>query len=253
MLSKARWLDPREKRGESIADSVWIPLSELASRVFELPQKGEVVRIPDVGSDAVRAIDWLLSNGHTAEIGHDFELGPTGPCRLWSPNPFLEEVLPSIQPGLTLDLACGSGRDAVYMGAMGFEVTGVDHLRDAIDLAKRLAARYQTRESKLTWQVADLECAEFNRPFDLITCFFYLDRELLRRLPRLVKPGGHVVIETFTTVHRERYGKPRSERFTLSPYELPEILGSLKVRSYHEGWHGDRHTARLWAYRPESA
>jgi hypothetical protein len=88
---------------------------------------------------------------------------------------------------------------------------------------------------------------EFDAGFDLITMFFFLDRRLLTSLPDLLAPGGSIVVETFTTLHRDRFGKPASPDHLLELGELRTLVPQLRVRDYAEGWNQERHTARLWA------
>lgn len=58
------------------------------------------------------------------------------------PNRFLVEELEGLAPGRALDIACGEGRNAIWLASMGWEVTGVDF--SAVGLAK---ARSGMRQS----------------------------------------------------------------------------------------------------------
>ena len=64
------------------------------------------------------------------------------PQLVWSaePNRFLVEELAGLPPGRALDLACGEGRNAIWLARRGWEVTGVDFSGVAIDKAGRMAA-----------------------------------------------------------------------------------------------------------------
>src|SRR5512147_2591515 len=44
-----------------------------------------------------------------------------------------------IQPGRALDLGCGVGANAIYLAQHGFEVTGVDFAKAAIEKARTRA------------------------------------------------------------------------------------------------------------------
>ena len=64
------------------------------------------------------------------------------PHLVWSaePNRFLVEELAGLPPGPALDLACGEGRNAIWLARRGWEVAGVDFSGVAIDKAGRMAA-----------------------------------------------------------------------------------------------------------------
>ncbi|MDR3690357.1 MAG: class I SAM-dependent methyltransferase [Fimbriimonas sp.] len=246
MLVQARWLDPREHAGLPIADSVWIPASELPNRVLELPSKRNVVWIADTGDEARAAQRFLESIGYRVELGTDFVSGERLRTRLWSPSPYLEWIVPQIPPCDSLDLACGSGRDVVFLADRGFSSVGIDHLPDALEMGRRLADRYLDEPERASFIRADLETHEPLRTYGLVTCFSYLDRDLLARIDRFVRPGFWFAMETFTTVHRETFGKPRSDNHILFPGELRGLLDRFDLIHYDEDWHGDRHTARAW-------
>ena len=58
---------------------------------------------------------------------------------LWSadPNQFVAEEVSRLRPGKALDLACGEGRNAVWMAEQGWDVTGIDFSGVAINRARR--------------------------------------------------------------------------------------------------------------------
>ena len=69
------------------------------------------------------------------------------------PNRFLAEELGSVEPvGRVLDLACGEGRNAIWLAERGFQVTAVDFSEVAIERAKDIAAR---RNVEVEWICAD--------------------------------------------------------------------------------------------------
>lgn len=258
-LVRRRLLDPRQAgqaASEPIADAVNIPFSELPERVYELPPRDQELGV--VGPDALvrDVVSWLATIGRrgvavTAGTRRDrvseVELG-----RLWEPNPFLAEILRELEPGDAVDLACGTGRDAVFMASCGWNVTAVDILPDALSRGRELAGRYAGALRPIEWVAADLEVGRprFEGTFDLITAFRYLHRPLFPLLRDWVCPGGSVVWETFTTTHRERHGKPARAAHVLIPGELSELFAGFELRHYSEGWRGWAHTARVWAVLP---
>jgi len=53
------------------------------------------------------------------------------------PNRFLVEELQALAPGRALDVACGEGRNAVWLASKGWHVTGVDFSRAGLAKAQR--------------------------------------------------------------------------------------------------------------------
>lgn len=249
----SRFLDPRpahEVVVEPISDSVNIPLDELPYRMHELPPRYGRIEVACPEPLATETVMWLSASGRDAQLARDWEYAPPGTRsgRLWKPNDFLVAVATRLEPGTALDLACGTGRDAVYLASLGWEVTAIDHLADALDRGRDLARRYLSDEDagRIRWLCKDLSTDSLGGSFDLVNTFWFLDRDLIRTVPALLNPGGSFVMETFTTTHRERYGKPRTESFALQLSELRDLLPGLRVESYDEDWHGDRHSARFW-------
>ncbi len=255
-LIERRYLDPRpaaEADRRPIVDAVNIPLADLPKRVSELPPRDEPILVDGPAPWAEQAVAWLASRGRRAVLKQGFSYAGEGPAaaigRLWRPNSFLAEVLPQLTPGRALDLACGTGRDAVFTASCGWQVTAVDILPDALERARRLAAACAPAIEPIEWVQADLEHEplSFAPDFDLIFFVRYLHRPLLRRLVEWLKPGGSLVCETFTTLHRERHGRPVRDEHVLQPGELPTLLAGLEIRHFSEAWRGTAHTARVWA------
>ena len=69
------------------------------------------------------------------------------------PNRFLVEELEGLAPGRALDIACGEGRNAIWLASMGWEVTGVDFSAVGLAKARRHAAE---RGLRATWIEADV-------------------------------------------------------------------------------------------------
>jgi SAM-dependent methyltransferase len=244
-LVRRRLLDPRDAEQaaeQPISDAVNIPFSELPDRVHELPPRDQELSVVGPAPLVQAVIAWLATIGRrglaveapAAPKDERYEVG-----RLW----------PQLPGGAALELACGTGRDTVFMSSCGWDVTAVDVLPDALSRGRELAARYAAALRPIRWLQLDLEAevAEFGRAFDLITVFRYLHRPLLGRLHDWLRPAGSILCETFTTVHRERYGKPSRAGHVLSPGELPKLLTGLEIRHHSEAWRGRAHTARAWA------
>lgn len=179
------------------------------------------------------------------------ETGPTTRAHLWEASSTLVgalEVHASLIPGRTaLDLACGSGRNAVYLALHGFEVTAIDRLPDALDKTRDLAHRSGVALRTLE---RDLERpgALDGLAADLIVVVRYLERSLFPLLGRVLNPGGILVYETFTTA-QAALGHPKNPRFLLQPGELRAAFEDLQIVDSAEGFFEGAHLARLVARR----
>jgi SAM-dependent methyltransferase len=166
------------------------------------------------------------------------------------PIPFLKDHIDLLPKGAALDLAMGEGRNGVFLATKGFQVTGVDISEAGFKKAQALAAE---KKVTLTTVVADLE--QYTIPpdtFDLIMCTYYLQRKLFPKIAAALKPGGMVVIETYTVDHLE-YRPTFNREFLLERNELLTLLPGLRVLRYQEVDTGDAAFASILAQKPTQA
>jgi len=165
------------------------------------------------------------------------------------PAPFLCEVLPLLPPGRALDLATGTGRNAVFLAAHGWRVTGIDSSRTALEKAAALGQQHgvavhsagephRESSSKLPglWLLeADLERYPHRAAqLDLVVCFYYLQRSLFPAIQRALRPGGMIVFETYTVEHLAFDKGPRNPEHLLCPGELRDAFSNLELVFYRE-------------------
>jgi SAM-dependent methyltransferase len=155
----------------------------------------------------------------------------TEPHNSLEPSAWVARFAPLIPPqGDVLDLACGNGRHARLLAALGQRVEAVD--RDAASLAGLAGIDgIQTR-------CADLEGGAwpfYGRGFDGIVVTNYLHRPLLPNLFGCLNEGGVLIYETFM-VGNEQFGKPSNPAFLLRSGELLDLVrGRLRVLAFEQG------------------
>jgi SAM-dependent methyltransferase len=157
---------------------------------------------------------------------------------VWSrePNAALVARCPPAPPdGRALDLGCGEGADARWLASRGWEVTGVDWSRVAVERARRLAG--DLPEPRPRYVVADATdpavLAELSPTgtFDLVTVgFLHPEPDQRARsyahLADLVGGGGHLLVLTHDPEHAALgRGGPAGYRL-MSP---DEVLAALAL------------------------
>src|SRR5947209_11080941 len=121
-----------------------------------------------------------------------------------APTLLLVEMLDNLRMGAAIDLACGTGRNAIYMAERGWAVTAMDGSEKAIEL---LQERSAARNLQVHARVTDLTDPIFTLPpdaFDLVLIAYYLQRDLFAPARSDRRPGGIVI----TTAHRPDRGAP---------------------------------------------
>lgn len=152
---------------------------------------------------------------------------------LRQPSQFLVENIGLLPRGRALDVAMGSGRNAIYLARMGFQVEGLDVSREAVEEAM---ARAREEGTSIQTRVEDLEKIPYldEEAYDLVICFNYLQRSLMPQMKNWVKPGGMLVYETFI-VDQVQFGKPRNPDHLLRHNELLHTFRYFRVLRYREG------------------
>lgn len=113
------------------------------------------------------------------------------------PSPFLLREIDRIRqlaPGKrALDIACGEGRNSIFLAQNGFEVTAVDI--SEVGLAKA-AKRAEKEGVNIDFQRVDLDDYQFTGKFDLILNFNFLLRDLIPQAVQALSTGGLLIIDT---------------------------------------------------------
>jgi SAM-dependent methyltransferase len=153
------------------------------------------------------------------------------PMDLNEPSPWVTRFAPLIPAGgAVLDLACGSGRHARLLVALGYQVEAVD--RDA----EALAALADVPGVNVLQ--ADLEGGPwpyYGRGFDGIVVTNFLFRPLLPNLFGCLDAGGVLIYETFM-VGNELLGKPTNPAYLLRSAELLELVRNrFRVLAFEQG------------------
>ena len=146
------------------------------------------------------------------------------------PDPWLLAQLPRLTGGAALDLACGRGRNSLALAAAGYRVLAVDIAPSALT---RLRQEAERRALPIETRALDLEAGLPEHParFDLILCFYFLQRDLFAQIRGHLNPGGLFLGRSFC--HRGE-GLPQEE-IIYRPGELREYFSDWEILAYDEG------------------
>ncbi len=165
------------------------------------------------------------------------------------PAGILRELLPLLPRGPALDLACGTGRNALFLAARGQHVTAVDWSGAALDILEARAKSEEIpvrrirrfgeaeRSSRAGIDLLQADLAKIDLPerrYDLILCLRYLQRSLFPQICRALRPGGMLLYETYTQAQIDFPGGPRDPAHLLEPSELRRAFPELRTLFYRE-------------------
>lgn len=151
------------------------------------------------------------------------------------PSAFLAECEPLLPaPGRALDVACGAGRNAIFLAERGWAVAAVDispiALRRGAACAQGLPIRWCERDLETGFDAAE--------HYELIVNIRYVNLPLLRSLLGRLRPGGMLLVEQ----HLAWRGRPavavsgpQNAAFRVQPGALRRLATGLRVERCHEG------------------
>jgi SAM-dependent methyltransferase len=149
------------------------------------------------------------------------------------PNRLFATEVEGLEPGRALDVACGEGRNAVWLAERGWTVTGVDFSEVALAKAEQLAA---SRGVQVEWMLADVVEHEFEPgSYDLVAVL-YLQlphdalAQAIRSAASAVAPGGTLLVIGHDARNlAEGHGGPKDPSVLYTPADVAAELGELVV------------------------
>jgi 2-polyprenyl-3-methyl-5-hydroxy-6-metoxy-1,4-benzoquinol methylase len=149
------------------------------------------------------------------------------------PNRFLVAEVEGMPPGRALDVACGAGRNAVWLAERGWAVTGVDFSDVALGNARRLAGE---RGVDVEWIQADLrEWEPAGRTFDVVAVLNLQlpaeeRRPVLARAAEALAAGGMLLVVGHDLQNLNGgYGGPKDPRVLFTPEDVVAELPGLEI------------------------
>ena len=165
----------------------------------------------------------------------------TGRELVWTaePNRLFAAEIADLPAGRALDLACGEGRNAVWLAERGWRVTGVDFAAVGLAKARDLAA---SRGVEVDWVHADLLQYEPEAGvFDLVAILYLqvphdeLDVVLRRAATAVARGGTLLVLGHDTTNLRDGHGGPKDVSVLFTPGGRRRLARRARRRAGGEG------------------
>lgn len=133
--------------------------------------------------------------------------------------------------GDAVDLACGLGRNAIFLANHGLRAQGWDISQTAIE---KLIEYCQKNTISLTAEVRDIESQPPDvNSFDVICVSYYLERKLCDAIIAALRPHGLLFYQTFIIENVTEHGPSNSE-YRLQANELLKLFSPLHVLVYKE-------------------
>lgn len=156
--------------------------------------------------------------------------------RLWSsgPNRFLPDLVHDLPTGRALDVACGEGRNAIWLAQEGWSVVGVDFSITAVERAWDAARMF---ECACEFYVADLREWEPPGDFDLVAEFYLHAPKpdlttIRRRVAGALRQGGRYVVVGHAVSNLGRgQGGPQDESLLHTVESVLSDLSGLEAET----------------------
>jgi 2-polyprenyl-3-methyl-5-hydroxy-6-metoxy-1,4-benzoquinol methylase len=162
------------------------------------------------------------------------------------PAKFLAENYSYIPAESTvLDMGMGEGRNAVFLAQKGHKVTGIDISSIAVKKAKHLAKELNVKIKAITGTLNKYPIAK--ESFDVIICFYYVDRSLNEKMLTWLKPGGILIYESHTiNEYNKKKNKQLGEKsYYLEDQELIGMFPNMRILKYEEPQHENEFRASI--------
>lgn len=155
-------------------------------------------------------------------------------------NPPHSEVVKAcrvVAPGKALDMGCGPGRNALYLGQLGFDVTAVDANPNAIGMLQSIIE--QEGIGNIEARLYDINQADLATDYDFIACtvtLMFLDPArvdaVIADMQRCTRAGGHNLI--VAAMSTDAHPCPMNFPFTLGTGQLSAAYAGWELLEYNE-------------------
>jgi tellurite methyltransferase len=144
------------------------------------------------------------------------------------PSPIVKKFYKMAPGGIALDIAAGTGRNAIFLAEKGFQV-------DAVDISDVGLRKISKRHPNLHPVCIDIDTFDIPRDrYGLILNIRFLSRRLFPDMHRGLIRGGVLICETYLEATERKLSSPLCHDYLLKENELLQAFRSLRIIFYQE-------------------
>ena len=158
------------------------------------------------------------------------------------PNKRLQSLIPYLNGGVGLDIACGLGGNSLLLAQNHYRVHAIDISDIALDFLKSSEYEYKQQIIPLQFDLEEWDKLPFHKDeIDLVVMTYYLDRSIFPYVKSIIKEKGYFFMETFyrSLIYDNQH---ISDRFKLHSKELLREFIDWKILFYEENEYEGRQT-----------
>lgn len=150
------------------------------------------------------------------------------------PSPVLRHYADAFPDGPALDVATGTGRNAIFLAAAGHTVDAIDQSRVGLRRARERAAERGVAD-RVNWIQADVPSYDFPTDhYAAVTISYYRAVDRFTDLKEALVDGGYLYVEHHLRSTEPTPSGPSSDRWRFGANELLHACLDLTVLYYDE-------------------
>ena len=147
-----------------------------------------------------------------------------------APDPWLLKQKAFLSGSTAVDLACGRGRNSLFLAEQGYQVLGIDASPAALKLLNTATEAQQVKIEVLQYNL-ELGLPPHPDKVDLILSFYFLQRQLFSAIKLKITPGGLFIGRSFCHLEANQKLSP----IIYEPGELAHFFDDWEILVYEEG------------------
>lgn len=148
------------------------------------------------------------------------------------PAPLLRRYVDALPTGRAMDVATGTGRNAVFLAGEGYEVEALDRSREGLEITQE---RAQERDVADRVECVQTDLSEHAFPegrYDLVTISFYRAMDRFPDILDALAPDGVLFYEHHLRAPGEYESGPSTNRYRFGANELLNACLDLTVLAF---------------------